>query len=304
MTSARAAAAAFALCAFLVIGMLDAGASPRTVSSSEVALAGLRLPGASAYLHQDESPLPRVRTGTPAAAPTLTPATAPPPAKPAAKAPARVAKAPTKPAAKAAAAPIVGPVTATAAPRAARGSKGPLYLTFDDGPSPTATAGILAVLRAHDAQATFFVMGSRADDHRDLLAAIRAGGHAVGNHTWSHPDLIRRPSAAIASEISRTRGVIGAAPCFRAPYGSTNSRVERAIKAAGLTHYLWSVDTKDWTRPTAATITSRVLTQAHKGSVVLLHDGGGDRSRTVTAVAQIVPALVAAGYDLRALPGC
>ncbi len=193
------------------------------------------------------------------------------------------------------------PTATTASPRPRRGV---IYLTFDDGPRPDATPAILAILQEHGAHATFFVMGSRAQRHRALLAAIRAGGHAVGNHTWSHPELTSVGTTRIRQEIASTAAVIGPTKCFRAPYGSTSPRVERAIRAARMHHYLWDVDTSDWMRPSARTITATVLRHAHDGAIVLMHDGGGDRSRTVAAVRRIVPALIDAGYELRALPRC
>lgn len=205
--------------------------------------------------------------------------------------------APAVPAAPAAPAAITPPI-----PRKA--PRGVVYLTFDDGPWEGSTAAILATLRKHKVRATFFVIGRNAKAHPTLLAQIRAAGHAVANHTWGHPDLTRLTAAQIGRELRATTKVIGGSRCMRAPYGSTNPRVERAIKAAGYIDYLWDLDVADWTRPPVRTMVSRVLGGVRSGSIVLLHDGGGDRSRTAAAVARIVPALLKAGYDIRPLPGC
>lgn len=189
-------------------------------------------------------------------------------------------------------------------PTPRKAPRGVVYLTFDDGPWEDSTASILATLRRYDVRATFFVIGRNAMAHPDLLAQIRAGGHAVANHTWGHPDLTRLTAAQIGRQLRATAKVIGSSRCMRAPYGSTNPRVERAIKAAGYVDYLWDLDVADWTRPPVRTMVSGVLGGVRAGSIVLLHDGGGDRSRTAAAVARIVPALLKAGYDIRPLPGC
>lgn len=201
--------------------------------------------------------------------------------------------------------PVVPAVQSAVPPPAPRQApRGVIYLTFDDGPWQGSTAAILATLRKHKVRATFFVIGRNAKAHPTLLAQIRAGGHAVANHTWGHPDLTRLTAAQIRRELRATAKVIGSSRCMRAPYGSTNPRVERAIKAAGYVDYLWDLDVADWTRPPVRTMVSGVLGGVRSGSIVLLHDGGGDRSRTAAAVARIVPALLKAGYDIRPLPGC
>ena len=198
------------------------------------------------------------------------------------------------------------PAAAAQAPASTRAKprRGVVYLTFDDGPRPDATPAILAILARNQAKATFFVMGVRAAKYPAIVDAIRAQGNAIGNHTWSHPELTGQSNAAIRTEIRRTQAVIGAATCFRAPYGSTSPRVERVIKGAGLRHYLWTVDTSDWMRPSTKAIVSSVMRGLRPGAIVLKHDGGGDRSHTVAAVRTLIPAIQAAGFELRALPGC
>ena len=198
------------------------------------------------------------------------------------------------------------PAAAAQAPASTRAKprRGVVYLTFDDGPRPDATPAILAILARNQAKATFFVMGVRAAKYPAIVDAIRAQGNAIGNHTWSHPELTGQSNAAIRTEIRRTQAVIGAATCFRAPYGSTSPRVERVIKGAGLRHYLWTVDTSDWMRPSTKAIVSSVMRGLRPGAIVLMHDGGGDRSHTVAAVRTLIPAIQAAGFELRALPGC
>ncbi len=179
-----------------------------------------------------------------------------------------------------------------------------VYLTFDDGPSRY-TPHVLALLARHDAKATFFVVGSQAAADPAGVRAIRAAGHKVANHSWSHPDLTRLSAAAIRGEISRTDAAFGAAAkCVRPPYGATNDIVAQAISSTGKRSVLWSVDSLDWTRPGADSIAGRILAQVTPGAIVLLHDGGGDRSQTVAALATVLDSLQSQGYSFRTLPSC
>lgn len=183
-------------------------------------------------------------------------------------------------------------------------SKGTVYLTFDDGPDPRNTPEVLALLEQYDAQATFFVMGSRSKKYPKLLAAVRDGGHAVGNHTWSHPDLTRLSAAKVRWQFAKANAVIGTTPCMRPPYGATDATVRKTAKSLKLREVMWTVDTVDWKQPKPKTIAKRVLRDVQDGSIVLMHDGGGDRSHTVAALKTMLPQLTKAGWDLEALPYC
>ena len=171
-------------------------------------------------------------------------------------------------------------------------------LTFDDGPGPS-TGAVLAVLAEQGVRSTFFVVGQQVAAEPDLVRAMVAAGHAVENHSWSHPSAGRRQRwdpDLIGREIRRTSAeitdVAGRPPCsFRPPQGVVEGATKKA-RAAGLSMVLWSVDTRDWAthgRDAAATIRAR----AHSGltepnPIVLLHDGGGDRSATVAALPGII----------------
>ncbi|NOL39974.1 polysaccharide deacetylase family protein [Kribbella sandramycini] len=173
-----------------------------------------------------------------------------------------------------------------------------LYLTFDDGPHPGWTPKVLKILRKHHAQATFFVLGAEAAKRPDLVEQTRAAGHHVGNHTWDHPMLTRLPAAKMRQEI--TSGV--PSKCFRPPFRDTNPAVEAAAKAVQQRQVLWDVDTFDWKKPGAAQIEHRILAGAYPGAIVLMHDGGGNRLQTVTALDRAMTKLAAKGYKFRALP--
>ena len=174
-------------------------------------------------------------------------------------------------------------------------------LTFDDGPDPRFTPAVLGILRQSGITATFCVIGHWARLHPDLVQAIRANGHLLCDHSETHPSLDRLPGDQVAAQIGQPaeyfRLVTGVKPVFfRAPYGATNPAVIDIAHAEGLRVLQWSVDPQDWTRPGVGTIVARVLRQVHPGAVVLLHDGGTDRSQTVAALPIVIASLRAQGY--------
>ena len=188
----------------------------------------------------------------------------------------------------------------TAAPPASSGLTA--ALTFDDGPNPVYTPQILAELAAAGVPAAFFTVGYEGVARPDLLRAEVQGGHSVEDHTWDHADLTRLAPDAVTSELERTAELIqqatGVRPvCFRPPYEATNSTVVSIAAVLGLSQTLWNVDPTDWKRPGAGVIVNNVLTHATGQSVVIiLHDGGGDRSQTVAALPAIIAGLRARGY--------
>lgn len=187
--------------------------------------------------------------------------------------------------------------TSVATPKAKPRPTKVVYLTFDDGPDPTWTPRVLGLLARHQARATFFVLGNSARSHPGLVARIRAGGHAVGNHSVSHKSLPSLSPGRLHREIAggvRSR-------CFRPPYGATSARVRTAIRKAGMRQVLWDVDPQDWRRPGAAAISQRILSQVGNGSIVLMHDGGGDRAQTARALDRVLTTLAARGYAFRPL---
>ncbi len=167
-------------------------------------------------------------------------------------------------------------------------------LTFDDGPYPSTTPALLAALGG--ARATFFLWGEHAAAHPDLVRAIAAAGHAIGNHTWTHPRLTTLDAASRDREVRRTQDLLAALTgvrpvLFRPPYGDTGPDVASLVAAQGLTEVLWSVDTRDW----AGASTGEIVTAAsavEPGGVVLLHEG---RPATVEAVPRLLADLAARG---------
>ncbi|MEZ0114716.1 peptidoglycan/xylan/chitin deacetylase (PgdA/CDA1 family) [Catenulispora sp. EB89] len=192
---------------------------------------------------------------------------------------------------------LVG-VTLSAAPAAAAGKV--VYITFDDGPS-LYTPQVLRILAQYGVHATFFEVGQNVAAHPAATSQVYRQGNSVQNHTWSHPDLRKLSASQFAYQVSATdrqiRAHTGYRPCcLRPPYGAVNAGVRSRASALGKKIALWTVDPRDWSRPGTAAIRNRVLSQVRPGSVVLMHDGGGDRSQTVAALGGILKTLKARGY--------
>lgn len=178
-----------------------------------------------------------------------------------------------------------------------------VYLTFDDGPGAW-TQPILDVLAKYDAHATFFVLGVQAAEWPDIIESIYEAGHGVANHTWKHVDLTTVSKSYFNAEVDDTADAITDAyltKCLRPPYGARNQTVYDYAKDAGYTIALWSIDTGDWRLPGARAIAQNVLDNLHNQAVILMHDGGGDRSQTVAALEILLPQLQAMGYEMRAV---
>jgi peptidoglycan/xylan/chitin deacetylase (PgdA/CDA1 family) len=178
----------------------------------------------------------------------------------------------------------------------------PIALTFDDGPNPAYTPQILDILDRYGIHATFFVVGQQVAKYPDLLREIVRRGHTIANHSWNHPKFPKLTAAALDLQLSKTDQVItettGLRPtCVRPPYGATNRVINRKISSSSHVPLTWTVDPNDWKRPGAGTIASRVISLARPGGVVLMHDGGGDRSQTVAALPLIIQALADRGFE-------
>jgi chitin deacetylase len=176
-------------------------------------------------------------------------------------------------------------------------------LTFDDGPWPVYTERVLAVLRGQDVHATFFMIGQNVRNYPSIAQHVFEQGHAVGNHTWNHPS---RPRGA-RTEIVRTDDIfkktLGFTPTlFRPPYGNMRNGLTTVAKQQGKAVIMWSVDSADWRRGTAAAIQARSLKHLKPGAIILLHDGGGNRDATVAALPGIISSLRAKGYRFVTVP--
>ena len=183
-----------------------------------------------------------------------------------------------------------------------------IALTFDDGPWPTSTSQVLDVLKNSNVKATFFMVGKQVQKYPQLLKQVVAEGHAIGNHTWSHQYYQYNESAA-AGEIDRTAELVYKTTgvktsLFRPPAGILNNGLVTYAHEKNYAVVMWSVDSKDWRsrRTTKQAFIDNVLKEAKPGGIVLLHDGGGDRSNTVQALPQLIAQLKKHGYKFVTVP--
>jgi peptidoglycan/xylan/chitin deacetylase (PgdA/CDA1 family) len=175
-------------------------------------------------------------------------------------------------------------------------------LTIDDGPSPVYTPQILRILRRYGVTASFSMIGLNAATYPGVAREVAEAGHMIVNHTWNHYNLRYMSAAGVWNEIARATDAIHAATgkhpsMFRAPYGVWAPAVFSYCAQAGLTPLAWSVDPRDWSRPGVRSIVRTVESDTRTGSVILEHDGGGNRSQTVAALKIWLPRLLDAGYQ-------
>lgn len=173
-----------------------------------------------------------------------------------------------------------------------------IALTFDDGPTKKYTTAILDALKEYQASATFFVLGSRANDFPDILQRMVLEGNEIGNHTFSHKQLTTLSKENVEEEISATQesihGVTNKYPSLiRPPYGSKNDTVMQC--ANGKKIVTWSLDTEDWKSRNTETIVNKVLKEVQDGDIILMHDL---YASTAEAAIILIPKLQDMGYQL------
>ncbi|MDX3077447.1 polysaccharide deacetylase family protein, partial [Streptomyces sp. MI02-7b] len=186
----------------------------------------------------------------------------------------------------------------------AEGGGKSVALTFDDGPDPTWTPKVLQVLAAHHAKATFCEIGPNATAHPDLVKKITAAGHRLCDHSVHHDeaqsgksaDYNRHEIVDAQQEISRAAGPGDPVWYYRAPGGDFSPAIRAIAAGHGLRPLGWTVDSEDWRRPGVDSILKNVNTELRPGGIILMHDGGGDRSQTVQALGTLLDRLDAAGY--------
>ena len=170
-----------------------------------------------------------------------------------------------------------------------------IALTFDDGPRRSTTTQLLDGLRERGASATFFLVGEQIEANRDLVERMKAEGHQVGNHTWSHVQLQGASNEVVSREIKQTddllRQVLGEGTYWlRPPYGKLDEAQKAQIPVPMVQ---WSVDSRDWESKNTEKIVKTVLAQAEPNSIILMHD---IYPTSVEAALKIVDALQAEGY--------
>jgi len=198
-------------------------------------------------------------------------------------------------------APLRSVLMRRAQPRRQVPEAGTFALTFDDGPNPDFTPRVLDLLAERGATATFFMVGSSAEEHPELVRRVGAEGHGLGSHTWSHPELLGLPFAELMRECRQGRRAVERAAgrrvsSYRPPKGHWDGRGATVATALRMQPWIWTQDPRDWEAGASAEGIVAALRSLASGDVVLLHDGihsppdpaARDRSATVAALGPLL----------------
>ena len=190
-----------------------------------------------------------------------------------------------------------------------KGCRRVIALTFDDGPDTPYTQQVLDILKANSVEATFFVEGQAAADHPEQVKALSVAGMEVGSHSYTHSrQLSTMDETQFRSDLmsadSVLAGILGQRPSlYRAPFGKTSTTMLRELRDAGYMSVGWDIDSTDWRETSPDKIAQKVLSKAHPGAIVLMHDGGlaggnPDRTATIQALPKILAGLHDEDYEL------
>ena len=187
-----------------------------------------------------------------------------------------------------------------------RGSK-QLALTYDDGPNDPHTLRLLEVLAKHNVKATFFLIGRYVEQRPGIVREVVNEGHVVGNHTFSHPNLIFASARQTRTQLQEcqqamTKAIGQHSPLFRPPFGGRRPGTLRIARSLGLAPVMWNVSGQDWKGYSADEIKQRIRRQLRGGDVILLHDGshidmGVDRSQTILATDLLILDAKSEGFE-------
>jgi len=178
-------------------------------------------------------------------------------------------------------------------------------LTFDDGPDDQVTPQILDILKDNSVKGTFFLIGSYASLHPDIVRRIAAEGNVIANHTWSHPNMARLSPAQAREEIAKTENLLRQTTGYRTallrpPKGRVSTSIMDLAQKEGYRVIGWSVDSADWRDPQAARIATRLHNQIHPGAIILMHAVAFPKNQgsTVKVLPALIKELKAQGYQL------
>jgi peptidoglycan/xylan/chitin deacetylase (PgdA/CDA1 family) len=180
-----------------------------------------------------------------------------------------------------------------------------MALTYDDGPLPPYTIDLLNTLDRYQAKATFFAVGKHIKEHPEITQEVIHRGHQMANHSFSHPSMVFKSPKFTRTEIEETDRLLkslgfGEDIHFRPPWGRRLLVVPLQMWQMRKKLIMWDIDSKDYREDyTPEAIAQHVIDHARPGSIVVMHDGGGDRSRSVAATAIILDTLSKQGYQFR-----
>ncbi len=187
-----------------------------------------------------------------------------------------------------------------------------LALTYDDGPNDPHTLRLLEVLARHEVRATFFLIGQYAQKRPDIAREIMQAGHEIGNHTFSHRNLIFLSNGQTEVELQQCQRALsdatGTLPkFFRPPFGGRRPGTLQIVRRLGLEPVMWNVTGYDWRGKQSEYVVQRVRGKVRGGDVILLHDGshasfGADRSQTVIATDRLISQYKAEGFEFATVP--
>jgi peptidoglycan/xylan/chitin deacetylase (PgdA/CDA1 family) len=181
-----------------------------------------------------------------------------------------------------------------------------IALTFDDGPWPQSTGQVLDILKKNNIKGTFFVVGQNVKNYPELARRVVKEGHSIANHTWHHWYHHMNPQTA-AYEVANTTDIIFKTTgvktgLFRPPGGIKTNGVVGYAKSNKYAIIMWSSDSIDYSRPSVPRLINNIFRTARPGGIVLMHDGGGDRSHTVKALPDIINRFRKQGYKFVTVP--
>ena len=174
-------------------------------------------------------------------------------------------------------------------------------LTFDDGPNPTTTTQALDTLSKYGIKATFFVLGKNVSGNEEILKRMKADGHVIGNHSWSHPVLSKLSLDEAKKQITDTEDALtkvlgSSSKLMRPPYGAITDDIRNSLD---LSFIMWDVDSLDWKSKNEASILTEIQREVKNGSIILMHD---IHAETVNALPKVIDYLKGQGYEFVTVP--
>lgn len=174
-------------------------------------------------------------------------------------------------------------------------------LTFDDGPNPATTNQALDTLSKYGIKATFFVLGKNVSGNEEILKRMKADGHVIGNHSWSHPILSQLSLDEAKKQITDTEDVLtkvlgSSSKLMRPPYGAITDDIRNSLD---LSFIMWDVDSLDWKSKNEAAILTEIQREVKNGSIILMHD---IHAETVNTLPKVIDYLKGKGYDFVTVP--